>query len=80
MRRYKALHVSSSCSIGSQWTTCQHHLQNMKKLFSDLEIRLVAGVMKGNQNFVRKAPAIPRRPADAGFPARIILSLAHRHP
>lgn len=52
----------------------------MKKLFSDLEIRLIACVMKGNQNFVRKAPAVPRRPANAGFPVRIILSLAHRHP
>ena len=77
---YKALHVSSFCSIGSQWATCQHHLQNMKKLFSDLEIRLVAGVMKGNQNFVRKSAAIPRRPNDADVPARLILCMAHRHP
>jgi hypothetical protein len=50
--RDKALHVAPPGSIGSQRTTGQHHLQDMEKLFRNLEIRLVAGVVKGDQNLI----------------------------
>jgi hypothetical protein len=52
----------------------------VEKLFRDLEIRLIASVMERNQYLVRKTPAIARRGARAGFPTRIVFSLAHGHP
>jgi hypothetical protein len=78
--RDKAFHIPPARSIGSQRPTGQHHLQNMKKLFRDLEIRLIAGVMERDQDFIRQAPAVPGRAACSRVTARIFFSLAHRHP
>jgi len=51
--RDEAFHVAPAGSVRRQRPTCQHHLQHMQKLFRHFQIALVAGVMKGNQNFVR---------------------------
>jgi hypothetical protein len=52
VRGDQALHVSPARSIGRQRTAGQHHLQDMEKLFRNLKVRLVAGVMERDQNFV----------------------------
>jgi len=50
--RDEAFHVAAAGSVRRQWPACQHHLQHMQKLFRHFQIALVAGMMKGNQNFV----------------------------
>ena len=52
MRGDKTFHVAPPCAIGRQGPSGQHHFQHEKKLFRDLKVRLIAGVMKRDQNFV----------------------------
>ena len=49
----KAFHVAPPVPVGGQGAACQHHFKHMQKLFPHFQVALVAGVMKGNQNFVR---------------------------
>jgi hypothetical protein len=49
--RDQAFHVAPPCAIGRKRPPGQHHLQDMKKLLRDFEIRLVAGVMESDQDF-----------------------------
>ncbi len=53
MGRNEAFHIPTTRSIRGQWTTGQHHFQDMEKLFRDLKICLITSVVKGDQDFVR---------------------------
>jgi hypothetical protein len=52
MRRDQAVHIAPSVAAWGQSRAGQRHLQNMKQLLRYLEIRLVAGLMKGTQDLV----------------------------
>jgi hypothetical protein len=50
-------------AISAVWQTgrsVRHELQNIEQLFGDVDLPLIAGVMEGDQDFVGKAPRIPR--------------------
>jgi hypothetical protein len=50
MRRDQGFRVSPAIAV--RGTPRQHHLQELDQVFRDLKIALVAGLMKGDQDFV----------------------------
>jgi hypothetical protein len=58
--RNKALHVASPGSVWRQRSARQHHLQHVEKLFRHFQIALIAGMMEGNQDFVREPATVAR--------------------
>ncbi len=80
VRRDQTLHIAPPGAVGSQWPPGQHHLQNMEQLFRDLEITLITGMVKGDQDFVRQAPTLARRAAWSRFSTDFLVSLAHPGP
>lgn len=52
VRGHQAFHVPPAGPIRSQRPACKHHFQNMKKLFRNLEIPLIAGVVESDQYLV----------------------------
>jgi hypothetical protein len=52
LSRDEAFHVAPSVAVWRQSWVGLHHLENMKQLFRHLDIRVVAGLMKGAQDLV----------------------------
>jgi hypothetical protein len=75
----QAFHVAPARAVGREWAARQHHLEHMQKLFRYLEVRLVAGVVKSDENLVGQAPAVSRRSRRTGFPANIVIAANHRY-
>ena len=80
MRGDEAFHIPTPRPIRGQRSACQHHLQDLKQLFGDLEVTLVAGVMERDQDLIRQSPTIARRRAVASIAPGIFVSLAHLCP
>src|SRR4051794_19182682 len=80
VRGDQALHVAPARAVGCYRTARQHHLQNMQELLGHLEIALVAGVMKCDQDLIGETPAIPGRSAWTCFATDLFVSLNHTIP
>ena len=80
MSGHKTLHVAPPRSIRCQRPARQHHLQDMQQLLGHLEIRLIASVMKRDQDFVRQAAREARSPARTDLASGVIGGLAHSVP
>lgn len=53
MRGHKAFHATSAVCIRGNRAAHQHDFENTKQLFGGLEVGLIAGLMKSDQNLVR---------------------------
>ena len=80
VRRNQALHVPAPRSIRDQGTPRQHHLQNLQKLLRDVKVRLIAGMMKSDQDLVGQPPAIAGCTTRSRFAPGLVFILAHRRP
>jgi hypothetical protein len=74
---HKAFHIPPPGAVRRKRPTCQHHLQDMEKLFCDLEVALIARVMKSDQDLIGQTPRIARYDKSAGFPSAFLLDLTH---
>jgi hypothetical protein len=52
MRGHKTFNALAAIAIRTGARPLQHFFQNNQKVIRHVEIRLVAGVMKGNQNLI----------------------------
>jgi hypothetical protein len=52
VRGDEALHIAPSSDIRRLGSPRQHHLQHAQKLLGNLQIRLIAGVVEGDQDLV----------------------------
>ena len=87
-RSCAATRVSRSARVPSTtlvqhelWAALQHHLKDLQQIFSHLEIALVAGVMKRDQDLVRQSPCLAA--TRAVIPPRrsgLFVQAAHRPP
>lgn len=58
MRRHQALDALAAVGIWCDRPAGEHILKNMHKLFGDLKIALITGMVKRDKNFIRQAPAV----------------------
>ncbi len=69
----QAFNALAAVGIGGDGAAGEHVFEDMEKLFGDLKIALIAGMVKRDKDFIRQAPAVARCcPAlfytlDAGF-------------
>ncbi len=80
MRRDQTLHIASPGAVGGQRPPGQHHLQDVEQLFRHLKVTLIAGMVEGDQDLVRQAPAIARRSSWTRLSTDFLVSLAHPGP
>jgi len=59
VRRHEAVHVAAAVGAIRKWPAGQHALENPEEVFRNLEIRHVARVVEGNEDFIRKAACVP---------------------
>ena len=80
VRRDKAFHVAPAGAVRGERAARQHHFEYVQELLRDLEISLIAGVMKGDQDLVGQTPAIARCCTGTNLSPGIVFSLAHSRP
>jgi hypothetical protein len=60
MRGDQTLDAFTAVGIGRDRSSHQHIFENVKQLFGDLIVSLITSMVKRDQNFIGKAPAISR--------------------
>ena len=77
MRSDETFRVSATTAIRGNGTPRNDHLHHSQQKFRDLQVALVAGAVKCNQNFVRQAPRVATRLARSCFTTDAFAALAH---
>jgi hypothetical protein len=66
MRRDEAIQVPSPIAILVRGIADHHHLQDAQQFLRHLEVALIAGLMKWDQDLVGQPPDVWRHPAPRG--------------
>ena len=74
MRGDESIHIAPSIAGWGQWTALQHHLQDLKQRLGNLEVALIAGLMKGDEYLVGQPAGVA---LDRGSGAVVSLGVAH---
>ena len=71
MRGHQAFDALAAIAVRTRIGPLQHLFQNNQKVIRDIEIRLVTGMMKGNQNLIRQPSCVSWGAGRATFGACI---------
>ena len=76
MGRDQAFHIPPARAVWRERAPRQHHFKDMQELFGDLKIRLVTGMVKGDEDLVGQPAAVARRPSDPDLAYVILFRVA----
>lgn len=59
VRGHEALDVTTTIAVGLDWAPGEYGFEDVQQVRGTLQVRRVTRVMEGDQDLIRKSPAVP---------------------
>lgn len=80
VRRHQPFHAAPALLVRGRGPARKHQFEHPQQLLGDLQIRLIAGLVKGNKDLVREPTCVARRCGGGSFSGRDLVRFCPHRP